>query len=69
MTVETGSQDFHKMALTVIKVFYEKQKPNTVTYRNYKHFSNEAFMCDFKNSIVQMTSENNDLEISIVRLF
>ena len=31
-------------------------------YRNYKHFSNEAFMLDVKNSIIQMTSENNDLE-------
>ena len=29
---------------------------------NYKHFLNEAFMFDVKNSIIQMTSENNDLE-------
>ena len=45
-----------------MKVFYKKQKPNIVTYQNYKHFSNEAFMFDFKNSILQMTSERNDLE-------
>ena len=45
-----------------MKVFYKKQKPNIVTYWNYKHFSNEAFMLDVKNSIIQMTSENNDLE-------
>ena len=50
------------MTLTVMKVFYKKQKTNIVTYRNYKHFSNEAFMLDIKNSIIQMTSENNDLE-------
>ena len=50
------------MTLTVMKVFYKKQKPNIVTYRNYKYFSNEAFMFDVKNSIIQMTSENNDLE-------
>ena len=62
MTVETGLSDFHKMTLTVMKVFYKKQKPNIVTYRNYKHFSNEAFMLDVKNGIIQMTSENNDLE-------
>ena len=31
-------------------------------YRNYKHFSNEAFVLDVKNSIIQMTSESNDLE-------
>ena len=45
-----------------MKVFYKKQKANIVTYRNYKHFSNEAFMLEVKNSIIQMTSENNDLE-------
>ena len=48
--------------LTVLKVFYKKQKTKIVTYRNYKYFSNEAFMLDVKNSINQMTSENNDLE-------
>ena len=62
VTVETGLSDFHKMTLTVMKVFYKKQKTNIVMHRNYKHFSNEAFMLDVKNSIIQMTSENNDLE-------
>ena len=61
VAVETGLPDFHKMTLTVMKVFCKKQKTNIVTYRNYKHFSNEAFMLDVKNSIIQMTSENKDL--------
>ena len=62
MTVETGLSGFNKMTLTVTKVFYKKQKTNIVTYSIYKHFSNEAFMFDVKNSIIQMTSERNDLE-------
>ena len=62
VTVETGLSNFHKMMLTVMKLFYKKQKTNIVTYRNYKHFSNEAFMFGVKNSIIQITSENNDLE-------
>ena len=33
-----------------------------MTFRNYKYYSNEAFMFDVKNSIIQMTYENNDLE-------
>ena len=45
-----------------MKVFYKKQKTNIVTYRNYKHFSNKAFMFDVKNSIIQMIPESNDLE-------
>ena len=44
-----------------MKVFYKKQKTNVVTYKNFINFSNEAFMFDVKNSIIQMTSENNDL--------
>ena len=62
MAVETGLPDFYKMTLTVMKIFYKKQKPNTMTYWNYKHFSNETFMFDVKNSIIQMTPENNGLE-------
>ena len=45
-----------------MKAFYKKQKPNIVTYRNYKHFPTEAFIFDVKNSIIEMTSESNDLE-------
>ena len=44
-----------------MKVFYKKQKTNVVTYKNFINLSNEAFMFDVKNSIIQMTSENNDL--------
>ena len=62
MTVETGLSNFHKMTLTAIKIFHKKQKTNIVTYRNYKHFSNEAFAFDVKKGIIQMTSENNNLE-------
>ena len=62
VTVKTGLSDFHKMMLTVMKVFYKKRKPRIMMYRNYKHFSNEAFMFNVKNSIIQKTSENNYLE-------
>ena len=34
-------------------------------YKNNKHFSNEAFMFDAKNSIIQMISESNDLELDL----
>ena len=47
VTLETGLSDFHKMTLTVMKVFYKKQKPTIITHRSYKNFSNEIFMADF----------------------
>ena len=40
--VKTGLSDFCKMSLTVMKVFYNKQKPKVIQYRKYKDFSNEA---------------------------
>ena len=36
--IETGLSDFHKMSLTVMKVFYNKQKPKVLQYRKYKGF-------------------------------
>ena len=37
-TVKTFTQcnlsDFHKISLTVLKIFYKKQRPNVVRYRN-----------------------------------
>ena len=38
VVIETGLSDFHKMPLTVMKVFYEKQKPNIIKYRDYRSF-------------------------------
>ena len=46
-----------------MKVFYKKQKTNIVTYRNYKHFSNDAFMLDVKKSIIQMTLRTTILNL------
>ena len=67
MTLETGLSDFHKMTLTVMKVFYKKQKPTIITYRSYKNFSNEVFMADVENRISQVTSENKDLEFDVFK--
>ena len=38
-TMETGVSDFHKMVITALKVYYKKQKPKTIYYRNYKTFN------------------------------
>ena len=59
VTLEAGSSDFHKMTLTVTKVFYQK-RPTIITYRSYKNYSNDVFMADVQNRICKITSENND---------
>ena len=35
----TGLPDFHKQIFTVLKMFYVKQKPRIIKYRDYKHFN------------------------------
>ena len=38
--IETGVSDFHEMNLTVLKMFFTKQKYETIFYKNYKKFDN-----------------------------
>ena len=51
MVIETGLSDFHKMSLTVMKVFYKKQSPNIIRYRSYRNFNNEIFINEVENNI------------------
>ena len=53
--IETGLSDFHKMSLTVMKVFYNKQKPKIIQYRKYKGFSNEAFMQELESALARFS--------------
>ena len=46
MIIETGLSGSHNMKLTVMKVVYSNQKADIVQYRDYKNFSNEAFLND-----------------------
>ena len=41
--IEAGVSDFHKMNLTVLKMYFTKQKHETIFYRNYKKFDNQKF--------------------------
>ena len=41
--IKTGLSDFHTMNITVLKMFFSKQKHETVFFRNYKKFDNSTF--------------------------
>ena len=60
--IETGLSDFHKMSLTVMKVFYKKPRLKTVRYRIYHNFDKELFINEVKNSIEQEYCQNQSLE-------
>ena len=57
-TLEAGLSNFHKLTLTVFKMFFKKQSPKVISYRNYKNFSNDSFRTDLINEI----SSNGILE-------
>ena len=42
--IETGLSDFHRMAISVLKMHFRKLPPNIISYRHFKKFDNERFM-------------------------
>ena len=58
VAIETGLSDFHKMCITVMKLYFEKQKPTIRNYRDYRHFSNEDFWNDLSYALAQHDSSN-----------
>ena len=36
--IETGLSDHHKMTITVVRTFSQKQSPTCIKYRDYKRF-------------------------------
>ena len=69
ITIETGLSDFHKLTPTVLKVNFQKQKPKTLYYRNYKNFDNDIFSTDlnakFNNTHHRMNCR--DIENTILK--
>ena len=43
---KTDLPDFHRLTLTVLKVYHSKQNPKIVQYLDYKNFTNEHFRRD-----------------------
>ena len=58
-TLETGLSDFHKLTVTVLKMFFKK--PKVISYRNCKNFSNDLFRIDLINEIISNGILERDL--------
>ena len=55
--VETGFSDFHKMTATVMKLYFKKQQPKIINYRDYRFFSNNAFRDEL---LIELDKNNKD---------
>ena len=61
LTTETGTSDFHKMVITVMKVFYKKQKLKIIQYRSYKNFYHQVFQRELNSELLKIDSNNAKL--------
>ena len=57
MIIETGLSDFHKMCITVMKMYYSKQKHSIIHYRKFKDFDNDAFIKDLQTLLSKSFNE------------
>ena len=63
MTVETGLSDCHKMTVTVMKRYFKKKDPITITYRHLKSFDGIKFRENIRNKLEQNEKLNvNDFK-------
>ena len=59
--VETGLSDFHKMFVTVMKMYHCRQRPSVITYRKFKSFSNTEFLKDLEEHFMKFEYFDNIL--------
>ena len=59
LTIETGLLDHHKMTVTVLKVFCQKQSTTIIKYRDYKNNFNVDI---FRNQLLdKLTNVGEDI--------
>ena len=51
LVVETGLSDFHRMTISVLKRYFKKKDPITITYRDLRSFDAIKFREEIKNKL------------------
>ena len=51
--------DFHKICVTVTKMYYFRQKPSAITYKMLKKFSNIVFRKDLEEHLTKFEHFDN----------
>ena len=62
-TIETGLSDFHKLVVTILKMYLPNNQPKVITYRDYKNFDNSRFSKDFMSEMKKLGPLNNNISI------
>ena len=66
--IETGLSDNHKMTITVLRTFLQKQSPTCIKYRDYKRFDKALFYTELYRKLysTNITCTNYELFESIL---
>ena len=59
--IETGISDFHKLVVKMLKMFYKKQKPKIIQYRNYKTLNEQLFRTELDKELAAIDLNNVEL--------
>ena len=59
---ETGFSDLHKLTFTVLNMFYAKQKPRIIKYRDYKDLNKTTFRMDLLKELSLSNLQNGDFD-------
>ena len=57
MVIETGLSDFHKMCITVTKMYYSEHKHSIIRFRKFKDFNNDGFTKEIKTFLSRSLNE------------
>ena len=53
-TTQAGISDFHKLVVTVLNMFYKKQKLKIIEYRNYNTFNEQLFRIELNKKLAKI---------------
>ena len=59
---ETGLSDFHRLAITVSKVYHSKQIPKITQYTDYENFTNDYFRRDLLRELSFQNVQPNEFD-------
>ena len=61
LTIETRLSDFHKLIVTILKIYLPNNQPKVITYRDCKNFDNSRFPEELPSEIKKFRPLNKNV--------
>ena len=61
--------NFHRLAVAVLIIRFQKQDSKTLKYRNYEKHNNEEFGCTLLEKLIYADFQSKQLQVIICNLF